>query len=303
MTGRTSTVREHGRIGPADGEALGPELFATADRARLCYQDAGDGAAPAILLVGGLGSSMDWWPADLCAELVASGRRVLRYDHRDTGRSTLSAPGKPDYTDRDLAHDALRVLDASGVEHAHLVGLSMGGAFVQRLAIERPDRVASVTLVATTRAVDSPGRPTMPPPSPEVAGLWGTPGPDPTDTAAVVAALVAEDRVLTGRGSFDAARTRAVATRAVHRSADPTAGARHAEAGPGGAVHGTLADIAAQTLVVHGAQDPLFPGHGELLADEIPGSRLLVLADMGHQVPPPETWDQFLPEVLRHTSP
>ncbi|WP_166843907.1 alpha/beta fold hydrolase [Isoptericola sp. BMS4] len=289
-------------IGPADGDALGPELFAEADGVRLCYQHVGDPADPTVLLVGGVGSSMDWWPADLCAAFAAAGRHVVRYDHRDTGRSTTCPPGEPDYTGRDVTEDALRVLDAVGVRRAHLVGLSMGGAVVQELALEHPDRVATATLVATSRAFDGPHDAALPPSSPDLDGLWDGPPPDPADTAALVEAFVAEDRALTGRGRFNEARTRAVAARAVARSVDPTAGGNHVAASPGRPFTGTLAELAVPTLVVHGTEDPLFPGHGPALAAAIPGARLLTLDGVGHQVPPPESWDVLLPALVRHTA-
>ncbi|MEN5074145.1 alpha/beta hydrolase [Isoptericola cucumis] len=292
-------------VGPADGDALGPERYAEADGVRLCYQSVGDPADPTVLLVGGVGSPMDWWPADLCVALAdldgPHRRHVVRYDHRDTGRSTTCPPGAPDYTGRDVTEDALRVLDAVGVRSAHVVGLSMGGAIAQELALEHPDRVTTATLVATTRAVSGPDDAELPPSAPELDGLWDGPAPDPADTAALVEAAVAEDRALTGRGTFDEDRTRAVATRGVERSIDPTAGGNHFAAEPGEPFAGTLADIAVPTLVVHGTEDPLFPGHGEALAAAIPGARLLLLEGMGHQAPPPETWDVLLPELARHT--
>jgi pimeloyl-ACP methyl ester carboxylesterase len=177
----------------------------------------------------------------------------------------------------------------------------MGGALVQRLALEHPDRVASLTLLSTTRGVDEPHAEPLPASSPELAGLWDGPSPDASDLAALVEASVAEDRALTGRGRFDETRTRAIAIRAVERSIDPTAGANHFLADPGRPLAGTLADIRVPTLVVHGREDPLFPGHGAALAAEIPGARLLVLDGVGHQVPPPESWDVLVPELVRHT--
>lgn len=294
--------RDASPVGPADAEALGPERYAEDGDLRLCYQAVGDPADPTLLLIGGVGSSMDWWSADLCLALADRGRHVVRYDHRDTGRSTTCPPGAPDYTGRDVAEDALRVLDAVGAARAHLVGLSMGGVIAQELALEHPDRVASVTLMSTSRAVSAPDDVALPPSDPALHGLWDGPSPDPGDTDALVDAAVAEDRALTGRGDFDEARTRAVAARSVARSTDPTAGTNHFAAESGAPFEGTLADLTVPTLVVHGAEDPLFPGHGAALAAEIPGARLLVLDGVGHQVAPPSSWDVLLPALLEHTA-
>ena len=103
---------------------------------------------------------MDWWEDDFCARLAAGPRFVIRYDHRDTGQSVSYAPGAPGYTGDDLVADAIGVLDALGVDRAHVVGQSMGGALAQVLALEHPGRVASLTLIATSPA--GPGEPDLP---------------------------------------------------------------------------------------------------------------------------------------------
>ncbi|HEV8153247.1 MAG TPA: alpha/beta fold hydrolase, partial [Solirubrobacteraceae bacterium] len=95
--------------------------------AELCVETTGDPGAPPILLIAGASSSMDYWDEELCRRLAGRGRRVVRYDHRDTGRSTSYPAGAPGYTGADLTTDALAVLDGLGLDRAHLVGLSMGG--------------------------------------------------------------------------------------------------------------------------------------------------------------------------------
>lgn len=281
-------------------DALGPDRFADDGDIRLCFQTVGDPTDPTVLFVGGAGASMDWWPADLCAAIAALEFCVVRYDHRDTGRSTTYPPGKPPYTGADLAQDALRLLDSLDVGAAHLMGVSMGGALAQRLAVEQPRRVTTLTLIATTRALASPDAAPLPPASPALDGLWTRPGPDPADRSAVVEALVAEDRALSGERGFVEARTRAVAARAVERAFDPAAAGNHLLADNGPPVLGSLADVVAPTLVVHGSDDPLFPRHGAALAAEIPQARLLELDGMGHQAPPPACWAALLPALRAH---
>ncbi|HUH21435.1 MAG TPA: alpha/beta fold hydrolase, partial [Gaiellaceae bacterium] len=106
----------------------------------LCTEAFGDPADPAILLVMGVGGSMLWWEEGFCRLLAEAGRFVIRYDHRDTGRSVTYEPGAPEYTEADLVADAVGVLDAYGIAAAHVVGVSAGGAFAQLLALAFPER-------------------------------------------------------------------------------------------------------------------------------------------------------------------
>ena len=125
----------------------------------LCVDTTGDAADPAILLIGGMGASMDWWEEEFCQRLAAGGRFVIRYDHRDTGRSVSYPAGAPGYTGADLAADVIGVLDALGRRSAHLAGISMGGALAQQVALAHPDRVDSLVLFSTSPAVPGgPGR-------------------------------------------------------------------------------------------------------------------------------------------------
>jgi pimeloyl-ACP methyl ester carboxylesterase len=116
----------------------------------VCADAFGDRTDPAVLLIGGASSSMDWWDEEFCRRLAAGGRYVIRYDHRDTGRTTSFPAGRPPYSGVDMAHDALGLLDALRVHRAHVVGISMGGILAQRIAVSRPHRVLSLTLMSTT---------------------------------------------------------------------------------------------------------------------------------------------------------
>src|SRR6476661_7386479 len=131
----------------------------------LCTEPFGDPGDPPILLVMGRGASMLWWDDDFCRMLAARGRFVIRYDHRDTGRSVTYEPGRPEYTGADLVADAAGVLGAYGIEAAHVVGVSAGGAMAQGLALDFADRVSSLVLISTSRAV--PGARPLPPPTAE----------------------------------------------------------------------------------------------------------------------------------------
>lgn len=284
--------------------------------ARLCAETFGDPADPAVLLINGISGSMDWWHDDFCRALAdgdaqrggqpgTRGRFVVRYDHRDTGRSQTDPPGAPSYSGDDLAQDPVRVLDALGIDQAHLVGVSMGGGIAQQVAIESPARVASLTLMSTSPVVSlGPDHPGLPGPTPEVGAQFTSPPPDPDwgDRDAVVRSMVEAERVYAGPG-YDEAATLATARRVAERTIDPAAAANHFLVGSS-PVRGTLDDVAVPTLVLHGEDDPLFPPeHGVALAAAIRGARLVLLPRVGHQYPPRAAWDVVVPEILAITSP
>jgi pimeloyl-ACP methyl ester carboxylesterase len=129
----------------------------------LCTEAFGHPADPAILLIMGMGGSMIWWEDEFCAMLADGGRFVIRYDNRDTGRSVTYEPGQPGYSSTDLVSDAAGVLDGYGIPAAHVVGLSMGGAIAQLLALDFASRVSSLVLISTSPA--GPGDGGLPPAS------------------------------------------------------------------------------------------------------------------------------------------
>ena len=261
----------------------------------LCTETFGSPDDPTVLLIAGGAQSMVWWEDGFCDRLAAAGRQVVRYDHRDTGRSTSSPAGRPAYGAPDLAADPLRVLDALGVTAAHLVGLSLGGGLAQSIAVTRPDRVQSLTLIATSPAGPGADRP-LPPPSPAVAATFTDPEPEPdwTDREAVVAYRVDVERPYAGALGFDEDRIRRLAHAEVTRTTDMAASLTNhfvldGDAWPGGT---SMHQIGVPTLVMHGTTDPLFPvEHGTALARAIPGARFVPLEGMGHQQPPPSLWD------------
>ena len=143
---------------------------------QLCAQTFGSADDPAVLLVMGLSASMLHWEDEFCERLAAGSRFVIRYDHRDTGRSVAYPPGAPGYTGNDLDADAAGLLDALGVSPAHIVGFSAGGGIAQVLALDYPDRVASLTLISTSpgSGADLPGM------SDELRAHFADPPPSPT---------------------------------------------------------------------------------------------------------------------------
>ncbi|MDT0443193.1 alpha/beta fold hydrolase [Streptomyces johnsoniae] len=287
----------------ANADVDAGERIVAVDGAELCVQAFGAPGDPPLLLIAGASESMDWWDDELCALLAAGGRRVIRYDNRDTGRSVFSPMGAPGYDLDDLVADAVGVLDAFGVPRAHVMGFSLGGLLAQRLAVHHAARVGSVTLVGTTP--DGPGL--SGPPSMDgrqAAAGQPRPLPDWSDPVAVTEYLVTGRQPFAGTRGYDEERLRAVVGRAVARTRSmPTSLVNHWLVDNGTPVRPRLGGVAAPALVVHGTEDPLFPfGDAEALAAAIPGAALLPVEGAGHQVPPRWAWDWFVPAVLRHTA-
>jgi pimeloyl-ACP methyl ester carboxylesterase len=264
----------------------------------LCVDTAGDPADPAILLIAGLGSSMDWWEDGFCQQLASGGRFVIRYDHRDTGQSVSYPAGKPGYTGADLAADATGILDALGRRRAQVAGISMGGALAQQVALAHPERVDSLVLFSTSPAV--PCGSELPPVSEELRAWFAAEVPDWNERGAVIDYLTAYERHLEGPEYFDEPRVRALAGRIFDRTRDMAASmTNHALAEEGDLARGPLGRITAPVLVVHGTADPMFPfGHGEALTREIPRAQLLPLAGVGHQLPPRPFWPSVTTAML-----
>jgi pimeloyl-ACP methyl ester carboxylesterase len=282
-----------------EDETVGERMI-EANGVELCAESFGDPAHSPILLIMGLGGSMLWWEEGFCRMLADGGRFVIRYDHRDTGRSITYPPGRPGYTGTDLTADAAGVLDAHGVAAAHLVGVSAGGGIAQELALDCPDRVLSLVLISTSPV--TPGDRGLPPPSEDFARFVSTATVDRSDRDSVIEYLIAYERVLAGRqGAFDEKAARHLVHRDMARARDFAAVQNHDVLAQGDASSKPLSAIAAPTLVIHGTGDPMFPiGHGEALAEEIPGARLLRLEGAGHGVYRSE-WEAIVAAILEHT--
>jgi pimeloyl-ACP methyl ester carboxylesterase len=270
----------------------------------LCVEDFGDSSDPAILLIMGVGSSMDWWEESFCHGLAAGSRYVVRYDNRDTGRSVSYPPGDPGYGLRDLADDAVGILDALGVRGAHLVGTSMGGMVAQLAALDHPERVESLTLLSTSPTSPSDEASGLPGPSDELLSVFETLAPpERADRAAVTTYIVEFSRALAGSLPFDEAGLRALTARVLDRTTDVEAMLTNHDVVINSAEswRSRLGGLSVPTLVIHGTDDPLFPlAHGKALASEIPSARLLTMDRAGHELPT-AVWHQVTAAVLEHT--
>ena len=266
----------------------------------LCTESFGRPGDPPILLIMGIGASMLWWEEGFCRMVAEGGRFVIRYDNRGTGRSVTSEPGRPEYTGADLIADAAGVLGAYGIPAAHVVGASAGGAVAQLLALGYPDRVLSLVLISTSPA--TPGERGLPSATERYRRFVASAEVDWSDEGSVVGYLVDYARVLAGGSRpFDEAATRELVLRDLERAHDIAASENHGLAAEGETPRGPLSSIAVPTLVIHGTDDPMFPlAHGEALAREISGARLLVLEAAGHGIERAD-WEPIARAILRHT--
>ncbi|TDU90612.1 pimeloyl-ACP methyl ester carboxylesterase [Kribbella voronezhensis] len=282
------------------------ETFVRSGPLRLWTEQIGRRDHPAVLLIAGSSAQGIIFPDALVDRLVLRGAQVIRYDHRDTGRSSIVDFDRHPYGLSDLAADALAVLDAYELPSAHLAGVSMGGAIAQWLAVHESARVRSLTLLSTTPMSHDPGpvwqramtgQPAdpdeLPPPTPRFLQHLA----DSDGTPPGLEADVSNFRAMNGDGRpFDEPAVRAMLQRCQARATDPSAAAHHALIGrkKGPDLFAPLSTIAAPTTIVHGDQDPLFTlAHGEALAAAIPGAHLHVVRGMGHGY-----FSPGLPELL-----
>jgi pimeloyl-ACP methyl ester carboxylesterase len=249
----------------------------------------------------GWSASMDWWEDEFCERLAGGGRFVVRYDHRDTGRSVSYEPGAPGYSGDDLIDDVVGLLDALDIPRAHLVGMSMGGAIAQVVALDHPERIASLTLISTSPAGPDDDLPGM---SPETIAAFKVETPDWSDREAVIDYMVHLERVCASRSErFDEPSFREICARAFDRTVNVESMTTNHNRLEGGARwRERLPELDLPTLVIHGADDPVLPfPHGQALADEIAGARLLTLEATGHELPR-RTWDVAVPAILEVSS-
>ncbi|MEH3022500.1 MAG: alpha/beta fold hydrolase [Pseudomonas oryzihabitans] len=271
----------------------------------LAYEDWGDPADPALLLIMGFGAQLLLWPEGFCEALVRRGLRVIRYDNRDVGRSSrLSWPaGRPPslwpvlgraqvgrtsavpYRLEAMAADAVGLLDHLGLERAFVLGGSMGGMIAQILAADWPQRVARLGILFS-----STNQPLLPPPSLRLLGglLSRPPANLPRDAAIARQKLLLRGIESPKYRQSDADLERLV-RRILERGVDVDGVQRQLFALLGsGDLRPFARRIQAPTLVVHGACDPLLrPACGRAVARAIPGARFELVPDMAHDLPAP----------------
>jgi pimeloyl-ACP methyl ester carboxylesterase len=286
--------------------SFGEERMAPANGIELCYQEMGEPDDQPLILVMGLATQMIAWDEEFCASLAERGFRVIRFDNRDTGRSTeIDSAGVPSRIDmlsgrrataayllRDMARDTVGLMDHLEIESAHVAGASMGGMIAQTMAIEYPERTRSLVSIMSTTGSRWTGLPSF-----KAFGiLLGTP---PMSREAVIERAVKTFRVIGSPAfPFEEGRVRDFAGQSYDRG--------HSSAGVARQLHAIMASgdrtkalqrLAVPTTVIHGSRDPLVRlSGGRATAKAIPGARLRIIEGMGHDLPR-QAWPQIVEEI------
>ena len=274
---------------------------------QLAYETFGQPSHPALLMVMGLGAQMTAWEDELCAQLAETGFWVVRFDNRDVGRSTkleqaqmpsawqmlgavlFNFPLRAPYLLRDMAADAIALLDHLGIAQAHVVGASMGGMIAQELAIHYPARILTLTSIMSTTGNRRVGQPTF-----KMRRLLLQ--RPPTEEEAAVAKSLQTWRELNGpHFPFDEAKARTAIQRNRQRSVYPIGTARQLVAIlASGDRTAALRQLQLPTLVIHGDADVLVNvSGGHATAEAIPLAEKLIIAGMGHTLPT-AVWPQII---------
>ena len=269
---------------------------------RLFSEFFGTPGDPPILLIMGAMASAVWWAEDFCCQLAALGRYVIRYDHRDTGRSTSYEPGHIHYSVEDLADDAFCVLDGYGIQSVHLVGMSLGGFLAQLMALKHPQRVKSLTLIASEPLAETD--PTMPGIDPSVLEYHAKASElDWANREAVIEYQVGAWRLISSSAHpFDESTIRVLAGADFDRTPNLMTTFNHALLQGGEKWFNRLHEIAVPTLVIHGTEDSVLPyAHSLALQAEIQDAVLLPLPGTGHELHRND-WSVILEAIEKHTA-
>jgi pimeloyl-ACP methyl ester carboxylesterase len=297
------------RLSPSDAPSTASgELTAKVGELELCYETFGSASAPPMLLIMGLASQMLLWDDQFCEQLASRGFRVIRFDNRDVGRSSLlrgaAIPTRwqllrrsgAAYTLDEMAADSVGLLDHLKIGAAHIVGASMGGMIAQLVAINHPDRVLSLVSIMSTT-----GNPKVGKPQPKMMMRLMRKGQ--REREAFIADYIATSRAIGSKVyELEEEYERERAARLFERGVYPAGSARQL----GAVVSATdrtqaLAGIRVPTTVIHGDADPLVDvSGGRATAEAIPGARLIIVPGMGHALPR-ALWPEVIDAIVENT--
>ncbi|EJR29376.1 alpha/beta fold hydrolase [Bacillus mycoides] len=270
----------------------------------ICTESFGNSEDPAVLLIMGAMCSMVYWDEEFCQQLADTGRYVIRYDNRDVGRSTTYEPGSSHYTVVDMADDVVGVLDAYHIDEAHIVGMSLGGMIAQIIALRNPQRVLSITLIASGIFGSEDNNRNLPPIDEKILAYHANGAKlNWSDEESVANYLVAGSALLCGsKHKFDEKRAYKQVEKEIKRANNLLSMFNHSLLKGDDSYEGKLKGITIPTLVIHGTEDTVLPyEHGLALVNEIPHALLLTLEGSGHEIHC-DDWVHIINAISNHTS-
>ncbi|MDC2864372.1 alpha/beta fold hydrolase [Bacillus sp. BP-3] len=271
------------------------------NKVEICAESFGNPKDPAVLLIMGAMSSLDWWDEDFCLRLADQGRFVIRYDHRDLGRSTTYEPGTSNYTIVDMATDAVGVLDAYSIKRAHIIGMSLGGMIGQILALRYPNRLFTLTLIASS--VFGTEMEKLPPMDENILNHHAKSTSIVWSNQEEAVSYIADGwKTLAGSKPYERERIYKLAKREVTRAKQLPSRFNHAMLQGGDEYYDRMGEISIPVLIIHGTEDPaLSYEHGLALAKAIPHAKLVTLEGSGHEIHS-EDWEQIIESIAKFSS-
>lgn len=261
----------------------------------------GNPGDPAVLLIMGAMSSLDWWDEEFCQRLAEEGRFVIRYDHRDLGRSTVYESGTSHYTITDLADDAIGILDAYSIKKAHITGMSLGGMIGQIMAVKNPERVLTLTIIASS--IFGTEQAELPQMDQRILDYHAKSASiDWSNRESSISYLAEGWKVLSGAKSFEKERMYLLAEREYSRAKQIQSRFNYTLLGGGEEYLDRMGEIDVPTVIIHGTDDPALPfEHGLALAKAIPHAELVTLEGTGHEIHS-EDWGKIIESVIKVSS-
>jgi len=271
--------------------------------ADICTESFGERSDEPVILIMGASASMVWWDDEFCIRLANKGRFVIRFDNRDTGKSTCYEPGKPGYDILNMADDVKGVLDSYEISKTNVVGMSLGGMIAQLFALRYPENALTLTMIASS--IFGPDNSELPPVDDKILKYHSRASIiDWKNRNEVIKYMVEGWRLLNGSSHpFDEKRAFRLAEEEFSRANNLLSMFNHALLKGGDEYYGRINEIKIPSLIIHGTQDPVLPYvHGIALRNEIPGARLVTLDKCGHEINFFD-YEKIIDEIIFHTMP